>query len=133
MEVPVHVAAGLSPAQAKAYRLADNKTATLSGGDEDRLPLEGKALQDMGFDLNLTGFSADEVLNLLHDEAATGLTDPDDVPEPPDEAITQSGDLWVLGNHRLLCGDSTKHDTRRRPRHRGDRQCAALALASASR
>src|SRR5258708_949858 len=109
-EVPVHVAAGLSPAQAKAYRLADNQPAQLSGWDEDKLPLEVVALQDMGFDLNLTGFSADELLNLLHDEAATGLTDPDDVPEPPDEAITQSGDLWVLGNHRLLCGDSAKRE-----------------------
>jgi DNA modification methylase len=109
-EVPVHMAAGLSPAQAKAYRLADNQTAQLSGWDEDKLPLEVMALQDMGFDLNLTGFSADELLNLLNDKAAAGLTDPDDVPEPPDEAITQPGDLWLLGNHRLLCGDSAKRE-----------------------
>jgi DNA modification methylase len=66
------------------------------------------ALQETGLDLNLTGFSADELLDLLHDDAAAGLTDPDDVPLPPDEATTRPGDLWLLGNHRLLCGDSAK-------------------------
>src|SRR5713226_2459975 len=64
-EVPVHVAVGLSPAQAKAYRLADNQTATLSQWDDDKLPLELAELQGMDFDLNLTGFSADELLRLL--------------------------------------------------------------------
>ena len=106
--VPVHVAVGLTPAQAKAYRLADNQTAQLSGWDEDKLPLELMALQEMGYDLNLTGFSADELLNLLHDEPCAGLIDPDDVPEPPDEATTQPGELWLLGKHRLLCGDAAK-------------------------
>ena len=67
-----------------------------------------QGLQEMGFDLNLTGFGADELLRLLGSESTEGLTDPDDVPEPPDEAITQPGDLWILGNHRLLCGDSSK-------------------------
>jgi DNA modification methylase len=107
-EVPVHVAVGLSPAQAKAYRLADNQTSQLSGWDDDKLPLELMALQEMGFDLNLTGFSSDELLQLLQGEAATPLADPDDVPAPPDAAITQPGDLWRLGDHRLLCGDSSK-------------------------
>jgi DNA modification methylase len=106
-EVPVHVAVGLSPAQAKAYRIADNQTATIASWDDDKLPLELAALQDMGFDLDLTGFSSDELLSLLS-EPNEGLTDPDAVPEPPDEATTQPGDLWVLGNHRLLCGDSSK-------------------------
>jgi DNA modification methylase len=106
-EVPVHVAVGLSPAQAQAYRLADNQSAELSGWDEDKLPLELLALQEMGFDLNLTGFSADELLTLLHDDTPA-LTDPDDVPEPPEQAITQPGDVWLLGSHRLLCGDSSK-------------------------
>ena len=108
--VPVHVAVGLSPAQAKAYRLADNQTATMSQWDQDKLPLELAALQGMDFDLNLTGFSADELLRLLDSQSNDGLTDPDDVPAPPDEPITKPGDLWLLGKHRLLCGDSSKHE-----------------------
>ncbi len=106
-EVPVHVAVGLSPAQAKAYRIADNQTTTIATWDDDKLPLELAALQEMGFDLDLTGFSSDELLSLMS-EPTEGLTDPDAVPVPPDEATTQPGDLWVLGNHRLLCGDSSK-------------------------
>jgi DNA modification methylase len=106
--VPVHVAVGLSPAQAKAYRIADNQTATLSRWDEDLLPLELAGLQELGFDLSLTGFPADELLRLLDSAPTEGLTDPDDVPAPPDEATTQPGDLWLLGKHRLLCGDSSK-------------------------
>jgi DNA modification methylase len=106
-EVPVHVAVGLTPAQAKAYRLADNQTAQLSGWDEDKLPLELMALQEMGFDVSLTGFSSDELLDLLQGDMPAGLADADDVPAPPDEAITQPGDLWTLGNHRLLCADSS--------------------------
>jgi DNA modification methylase len=107
-EVPVHVAVGLTPAQAKAYRLADNQTAALSSWNDDKLALELARLEEMDFDLALTGFSADELLRLLGSETNQGLTDPDAVPEPPDEAITQPGDLWVLGKHRLLCGDSSK-------------------------
>jgi DNA modification methylase len=106
--VPVHVAVGLTAAQVKAYRLADNQTATLSSWDDDKLPVELAQLQTLDFDLNLTGFSADELLRLLGSEENDGLTDPDAVPEPPDEAITQPGDLWLLGKHRLLCGDSSK-------------------------
>ena len=106
--VPVHVAVGLSPAQARAYRIADNQTATMSSWDDDKLPLELMGLQEMGFDLDLTGFSGDELLRLLGSDTNEGLTDPDAVPEPPDEAITQPGYLWVLGKHRLLCGDAGK-------------------------
>jgi DNA modification methylase len=106
--VPVHVAQGLSPAQAKAYRLADNQTATLSQWDDDRLPLELAELQETGFDLDLTGFSADELLRLLDSESTVGMTDADDVPEPPDSATTKPGDMWLLGRHRLLCADSAK-------------------------
>jgi DNA modification methylase len=106
-EVPVHVAVGLSPEQARAYRIADNQTATIANWDEDKLPLELMALQAAGFNLELTGFSADEILGLLA-SSTEGLTDPDAVPEPPDQAITQPGDLWILGNHRLLCADSAK-------------------------
>ncbi len=107
-KAPVHVAVGLTPAQAKAYRLADNQTATMSAWDDDKLPLELIGLQEMGFDLDLTGFSGDELQRLLQADATEGLTDPDAVPEPPDEATTQPGDLWLLGKHRLLCGDSSK-------------------------
>jgi DNA modification methylase len=107
-EVPVHVAIGLSPAQIKAYRLADNQTATLSAWDNEKLALELVALQEMDFDLNLTGLAADELLQLLQPPTREGLTDPDDVPAPPDEATTRPGDLWLLGRHRLLCADSSK-------------------------
>jgi DNA modification methylase len=107
-EVPVHVARGLTPAQAKAYRIADNQTATLSQWDNDKLPLELVQLQQMDFDLDLTGFSADELAQLLAPAGTDGLTDPDDIPEPPDEPITQPGNLWQLGRHRLLCADSSK-------------------------
>jgi ParB-like nuclease domain len=108
--VPVHVAVGLSPEQARAYRIADNQTATLSNWDQDKLPFELMELQRAGFDLDLTGFSGDELMRLLQTDPADGLTDPDAIPEPPDEAITQPGDLWVLGNHRLLCGDSSNSE-----------------------
>lgn len=70
--VPVHVARGLTPAQARAYRLADNQTATLSAWDDDRLPVELAALQGVGFDLSLTGFSADELDRLLAPPSAAG-------------------------------------------------------------
>ena len=106
--VPVHVARGLTPAQARAYRIADNQTANLSQWDDDRLPLELMALQDVNFDLSLTGFSADELQALLAPPANAGLGDPDETPEPPAEPITQPGDVWLLGRHRLLCGDATK-------------------------
>jgi DNA modification methylase len=107
-EVPVHVAVGLTPAQLKAYRIADNQTAAMSSWDDDKLPLELIALQETGYDLAFTGFSGDELLRLLGSEGNAGQTDPDDIPEPPDEAITRPGDLWVLGKHRLLCADSAK-------------------------
>src|SRR5262245_50255953 len=106
--IPVHVAVGFSPAQVRAYRLADNQTAALSGWDAGLLAKELAALQGMDFDLDLTGFPADQLLALLQPDATPGLTDPDDVPEPPDEATTKPGDLWLLGRHRLLCGDSVK-------------------------
>jgi DNA modification methylase len=106
--VPVHVATGLAPAQVKAYRIADNQSATLSSWDDDKLPLELAALQGLDYDLALTGFSSDELLRLLEPPTTGGLTDPDDVPAPPDEPVTRPGDLWLLGRHRLLCADSSK-------------------------
>jgi DNA modification methylase len=107
-QVPVHVAVGLTPAQCKAYRLADNKTAELAGWNDDLLVHELADLQKMDFDIDLLGFSAEELNRLIDAETGPGLADPDDVPEPPDEPITQPGDLWLLGTHRLLCGDSSK-------------------------
>lgn len=106
-KVPVHVAKDLTPEQIRAYRIADNKTAELAEWNLDLLPLELAELRDSGIDWSLLGFSVDELSSLFDPGVTAGLTDPDDVPEPPDEAITQPGDLWVLGNHRLLCGDSS--------------------------
>jgi hypothetical protein len=109
-EIPVHVARELSPEKIKALRIADNKTAELAEWDYDLLPIELAELQEMDFDIDLLGFSQDDLANLLDPGVQEGLTDPDDVPEPPDEAITQAGDLWILGNHRLLCGDSSQRE-----------------------
>jgi len=105
-QVPVHVATDLTPAQVKAYRLADNQTATLAEWNYDLLPLELKDLAGMDFDLSLLGFSQEDLGALLAPPGNEGLTDPDAVPLPGDEAITKPGDLWILGQHRLLCGDS---------------------------
>ena len=105
-KVPVHVARDLTPEQIRAYRIADNKTAELATWNLDLLSIELAELQGAGIDWSLLGFDADELARLLGGDVQPGLTDPDDVPEPPDEAITQPGDLWMLGEHRLLCGDS---------------------------
>ncbi|MBN2475888.1 MAG: ParB N-terminal domain-containing protein [Pirellulales bacterium] len=107
-EVPVHVATDLTPEQIRAYRIADNKTADLAVWDYELLPIELSELQGMDIDLELLGFSKDDLAKLLDPGVKDGLTDPDEVPEPPDEATTQPGDLWILGDHRLLCGDSSK-------------------------
>lgn len=110
--VPVHVATDLSPEQIRAYRIADNKTGELASWDMDLLPIEIAELQESGIDWSLLGFDSDDLARLMAgDEGVSeGLTDPDDVPEPPDEPMTKPGDLWVLGNHRLLCGDSSSAD-----------------------
>ena len=107
-EVPVHVAKDLSAEQIKAYRIADNKTADWAEWDMELLPIELGQLRDLGFDMDMVGFSDAELATLLSPVVNEGLTDEDAVPEPPDEATTQPGDLWILGDHRLLCGDSSK-------------------------
>ncbi|MFA5291922.1 MAG: DNA modification methylase [Phycisphaerae bacterium] len=113
-KVPVHVAKDLNDVQIKAYRLADNQLHELSDWNYELLPIELKDLQGMDFDLGLLGFDKDELAKLLGNEVTEGLTDPDDVPEPPAEPITQPGDIWILGDHRLMCGDSTmKEDVER--------------------
>ena len=107
-KVPVHVARDLSPEQVKAYRIADNKTAELAEWNYELLPIELGELQGMNYDLGLLGFSEEELAKLLDPGVKEGLCDPDEVPEPPDEPITKRGDLWLLGDHRLLCGDAGK-------------------------
>ena len=109
-EVPVHVATDLTAEQIKAYRIADNRLAELAEWNYDLLPIELSQLSGAGFDLQLLGFDHDELAELMDPGVKEGLTDPDEVPEPPDAAITQPGDLWILGDHRLLCGDSSNPD-----------------------
>jgi DNA modification methylase len=106
--VPVHVARGLTPAQARAYRLMDNRSSETAEWDDALLGLELDDLQLEGFDLTLTGFEDDELDRLLRGQDFTGARDDeDDVPETPENPVTRRGDLWILGQHRLLCGDST--------------------------
>lgn len=105
-EVPVMVAAGWTKAQIQAYAIADNKLALNAGWDEAILALEIGELQEAGFEIDLTGFDLAEIA-ALNSKDAGGLTDPDEVPEPPVDPISRAGDLWILGRHRLLCGDST--------------------------
>lgn len=108
-EVPVIVAAGWTEAQKRAYVIADNKLALNAGWDEELLRLEMGDLQELDFDLDLVGFSADELSDLLNgdDEEKQGLTDDDEASEPPARPVTVLGDVWQMGAHRLLCGDST--------------------------
>jgi DNA modification methylase len=107
-KIPVHVAEGLTPAQLKAYRIADNKTAEIAEWDYSLLVQELAELQKADFDLDLVGFSPEELQDLFQTEIEPGLTDPDAIPEPPDEPVTRAGDLWLLGEHRLRCGDAAK-------------------------
>ncbi len=107
-KVPVHVAKDLKAEQIKAFRIADNKTADLAEWDMELLPIELGELRDLGFDMDLIGFSDAEMATLLNPVINEGLTDEDAIPEPPDEAVTQKGDIWILGSHRLMCGDSAK-------------------------
>jgi DNA modification methylase len=104
-DVPVMVARGWSKAQIQAYALADNKLALNAGWDEAMLALEIGELQELGFDIGLIGFTDIEIAAL--GENTVGLTDPDETPEVPADPVSIPGDLWLLGKHRLLCGDST--------------------------
>jgi DNA modification methylase len=105
-DVPVIELTGLTEAQKRAYVIADNRLALNAGWDEDLLALEFGTLESLGFDLKLTGFGDEEIAALLSPPTA-GLTDPDEVPEPPVVPTSRRGDIWVLGRHRLICGDST--------------------------
>jgi len=109
-EVPVMVAKGWSDAKKRAYVIADNKLALNAGWDNEMLALEFSELQGMDFALDLTGFTADEIAALMPEEIEPGQTDEDAVPEVPEQPVTVLGDVWILGKHRLMCGDSTSID-----------------------
>jgi len=110
-EVPVIRLSHLSDTQRKAYVLADNRLALNAGWDNDLLKLELIELKAEDVDLEMLGFSVEELDGLLNAlEPTEGLTDEDAVPEPPEEPITKPGDIWILGKHRLMCGDSTSID-----------------------
>lgn len=107
--VPVHVAEDLDENQIRDYRVIDNKTGELAEWNKDLLSVELSDLAVTGIDWGLFGFDVDELAQLADTAAGVkpGLTNPDDVPAPPDAATTQPGDIWLLGDHRLMCGDSS--------------------------
>jgi DNA modification methylase len=107
-EVPVHIARGLTPDQLKAYRIADNQTGAIADWDYELLVKELGELQQADFDVDVVGFTPEDLQKIFQTEVEDGLTNPDDIPEPPDEPDTKPGDLWLLGDHRLLCGDSSR-------------------------
>ena len=109
-EVPVLVLGHLTETQRRALVLADNRLALNAGWDEEMLKVELESLCEDGFDLDIVGFTDEEIEDLLRDpeQVVEGGTDEDAVPETPETAVTVPGDVWVLGEHRLLCGDSTQ-------------------------
>lgn len=109
-DVPAIRLAHLTDAQARAYRIADNQIALNAGWDEATLAAELARLKEDGLDLDLLGFGEDDLDRLLSDRYigdAGSTSDEDSVPDPPEDPITRPGDLWILGDHRLLCGDAT--------------------------
>ena len=111
---PVLEVNGWTDAQFRAYVIADNKLAMNAGWDEEMLRVEFDALKDDGFDLALVGFDADELKDLFADDADTsgssaagGIGDEDESPPPPADPVTNPGDVWILGPHRVVCGDAT--------------------------
>lgn len=109
-EVPCIRLGYMTEAQKRAYVIADNKLALNAGWDDELLALELGELRDMDFDISLTGFSEGELAALVLPEEVEVLTDEDAVPEVPETPVTVEGDVWILGNHRLMCGDSTSID-----------------------
>lgn len=107
--IPTIEADHLTEAQRRAYVIADNRLALDAGWDDELLRIELGDLDAEGFDLSLTGFDLDEIANLTAEEIE-GLTDEDAVPEVPEDPVTVLGDVWLLGRHRLMCGDSTSID-----------------------
>ena len=109
-EIPAIELSHLTEIQKKALIIADNKLALNAGWDNELLSLELEELELEGLDLSLTGFGEEEISALKPEVVNEGLTDEDAVPEPPPEPITKPGDIWILGKHRLMCGDSTSLD-----------------------
>lgn len=109
-EVPVIELRHMTESQRRAYVIADNKLAEAAGWDSELLALELGELKADGFDLSLTGFDELELGDLFPTEPKAGLTDDDETPEPPADPVSQAGDIWRLGNHRLMCGDSVSVD-----------------------
>lgn len=109
-ELPCVDASHLSETQKRAYIIADNKLALNAGWDEEMLRVEFDELSEANFDLELTGFSLEEIEALQPEVLTDGLTDEDAVPEAPEKPVSVIGDIWQLGNHRLMCGDSTSID-----------------------
>ena len=109
-EVPVIVLDGLSETQRRALILADNRLAMSAGWDEEMLRVELESLQEDAFNLDLVGFTDDELEEFLREPESTqdGLTDPDAVPAEQEAVVTVRGDVWVLDQHRVLCGDATQ-------------------------
>ncbi len=108
--VPTIALEGFTEAQRKAYVIADNQLAMNAGWDLDALKVEVDRLTELDFDIDLLGFDDDMLAGLMEEEPAEGLTDEDDVPDLEDDPVTVEGDVWILGNHRLMCGDSTSID-----------------------
>lgn len=106
---PVHIAKGLTANQARAFRIMDNRSGENAEWDNDLLNLELADLLEADFDLSLTGFTDDELNALVTslEDGSEPQSDEDDVPEAPEDPMSRPGDLWILGHHRLLCGDST--------------------------
>jgi ParB-like chromosome segregation protein Spo0J len=105
--IPVIVAHGWSEEEKQAYRLADNELAARASWDPDLLRSELRDLKFGDFDLDLIGFEPDRLEEILAGLGSSGLTDPDAIPEIPDQPVTRPGDVWLLGDHRVGCGDST--------------------------
>jgi DNA modification methylase len=109
-EVPVVLADDMTDLQIKAFRLSVNKIAELAEWDDELLAIEFAELADAGFDNLLTGFTQDEIDALTPEQIPEGLTDEDAVPEVQAEPVSKLGDVWLLGKHRVMCGDSTSID-----------------------
>ena len=110
-QVPVLLADHLTEAQKRAYVIADNRLALDAEWDEEMLKVEIAELEDLGFNLELTGFDVGELDLLKGGDLVEGLTDEDSVPDVPEQPVSKLGDVWILGNHRLMCGDSTSIDS----------------------
>jgi ParB-like chromosome segregation protein Spo0J len=106
-DLPVIVLGHLTPAQRRALVIADNQLALNAGWDEETLRIELAALHDESYNLDLLGFDDIELQRLLAQDIAEGLTDEDAVPELSETPIALRGDMWILGDHRVLCGDAT--------------------------